>query len=1457
MLTIENSKLKIENLKNINADGTPFPLNRLLRRLQIQADFDITPADILAVQRLLQTQTSLLLTSEGREELQYLLAPILCKNKNQQAKFYAIYQNYLAQDLQPTPLSTLQKKSTKKPNAYNWLYLLLGLAGLLLLVWKINFKEETLTAKIQFERPKNQIHIGDTLRIKNTSLVDASIPVVYEWTYLNKKNNRVENQQEHLNFEFGIPENAQNYLKTIRLIGRDSQSKKVLGIDSMQLSIYCKNPPVINTISIGDTSLNAGIPLPFSAELIGDNLAVHWKFGDGDTSSLLTPIHTYEKNGNYLIKLTARDTANRFGKCENSLQTYLKLEAPQSIENGIASTAFTLQKDPPKTVLQSKAWPYIILMLLLTAAAWSWLQWFMRPLLEKVPADYFKATQSKAIKPLVELIQPTFQQFEIANLLRKRQVGRRKELALTKTLQSTIEKGGYSELHYQFKTKPTEYLALVELADNTKDQKEFAQYLPDFFVKQDVLMQTFFYKNDFEKIWNTRFPNGISLRKLYELYPENRLLIFGDTNQLISNWQDQKQLPIIWEQLANQWEHQVVCTNTAIPEQLFATLPYDTTLSFFSADLIGIAKALDFLEEKIDKTLDQETSWVNQTKNNTLAIQQFEDKHHIIFQRKHPEIYRWFLALTVHPAAALSTIIAIGKALKIAPTYDKLQQLLPIAKLQKNNFDNALWVNNWDKLTIEDERSARQAVATALAAILKQPATKPIDTTSLKNNLAIQEFALHPLNVERQQKVRYLYQTGRLSDLQLTELDLIVQRHTNNYRLGKINGETFVNFLEDALKKREKAPIPWNIPYFWWAMGFSLLSLLLGSTMYFNQDELFNNHFQIAKSEAARLNNLAVDYYTQELSLPEKQAFQSNKLGFDYKGLNPISTTTGLFLGQAIFVDSLFEKAPINYQKLMYNDGLTHYQSYIKDNNYALAKAKYPLKKVIHYPQFKDTVVYHSAILTLANIHHLLNEQDSVCQLLSQLDKVRDAEILAKVQRLKKQAVYCADQPVAVWINGQVVDATTLKGVGEVLVKYKNQQVRSNASGYYQLQIIKVPNQANSSLTFSHQNYQTTTKTIELTTNNLTASTVLLTPRTTSSYTINGQIINGQTGVILPNIPIAGTTSNQNGYFRYTYTPAVGKEQEITINVNANGYLAYQQIIAIDELPNQLVIELTPVASGTTLSAFDFPVPAMVIVPGGTFTMGCTPAQEYVCQVDERPAHKVQLDSFEIGKYEVTNEEFAVFLNDYGSNAIKSGAYAGEAIVRADPWGVQLTTGGIWQAVVGYSSHPAVGMAQHGAVEYCKWLSHKTGQNWRLPTEAEWEYAARGGAKNDDYIFAGSNNLETVAWCYKNSFEKGFQHPNYGTNPVGQRKSNALGIYDMSGNVFEWISGWYQDDAYEQFSSKIATNPQPASTGKKRMLRGGSWHLFSKDDARVSNRVSVPANTQGNISGFRVVRVWK
>ena len=157
------------------------------------------------------------------------------------------------------------------------------------------------------------------------------------------------------------------------------------------------------------------------------------------------------------------------------------------------------------------------------------------------------------------------------------------------------------------------------------------------------------------------------------------------------------------------------------------------------------------------------------------------------------------------------------------------------------------------------------------------------------------------------------------------------------------------------------------------------------------------------------------------------------------------------------------------------------------------------------------------------------------------------------------------------------------------------------------------------------------------------------------------------------------------------------------------------------------------------------------------------------------------------------------------------------------------------------AQNPVEQVSWNGCQEFISRLNSLTGRTFRLPTEAEWEYAARGGNKSLHYKYSGSDNIGNVAWCNGNSGSS--------THAVGTKSPNELGIYDMSGNVWEWCSDWYGG-----YSAGAQTNPQGPSSGSDRVLRGGSW-LSSARYCRVSNRnFNVPNSSNLNI-GLRLVFV--
>ena len=215
----------------------------------------------------------------------------------------------------------------------------------------------------------------------------------------------------------------------------------------------------------------------------------------------------------------------------------------------------------------------------------------------------------------------------------------------------------------------------------------------------------------------------------------------------------------------------------------------------------------------------------------------------------------------------------------------------------------------------------------------------------------------------------------------------------------------------------------------------------------------------------------------------------------------------------------------------------------------------------------------------------------------------------------------------------------------------------------------------------------------------------------------------------------------------------------------------------------------------------------MVYVPGGTFTMGATSEQDSDADSDEKPIHSVMLSGYHIGQTEVTQA--------------------------------------LWTAVMG--SHPSNFKGDQRPVESVSWndcqtfiarLNAKTGKNFRLPTEAEWEYAARGGHSGGSK-YAGSDNINTVAWYADNSGDE--------THNVATKSPNSLGIYDMSGNVYEWCQDWYGD-----YISSSQTNPKGPFNGVYRVFRGGCWGIFARG-CRVSGRFSRTPSFSGIFLGLRLV----
>lgn len=302
--------------------------------------------------------------------------------------------------------------------------------------------------------------------------------------------------------------------------------------------------------------------------------------------------------------------------------------------------------------------------------------------------------------------------------------------------------------------------------------------------------------------------------------------------------------------------------------------------------------------------------------------------------------------------------------------------------------------------------------------------------------------------------------------------------------------------------------------------------------------------------------------------------------------------------------------------------------------------------------------------------------------------------------------------------------------------------------------------------------------------------TILLVASWLGSYAIKGDV-NGDGAVTASDVTVL-----------YNYLLNNNETFVATCDVNGDGFITSADVTYVY---NILLNGPEPETTTYTVNGVTF---AMVNVEGGTFMMGALEGDNLALE-DEFPRHQVTLSSFAIGQTEVTQE--------------------------------------LWQAVMG--SNPSQHVGNNLPVDYVSWnecqefitrLNALTGRNFRLPTESEWEFAARGGNLSKGYLYSGSNNVDDVAWHTNNSGRL--------SQPVATKAPNELGIYDMSGNIQELCYDWYTD----QYPSEPQTDPIGPATGIARITRGGCWAWYTTDYCRVTFRDNALVNEHKSYIGLRL-----
>ncbi|MBO5747745.1 MAG: SUMF1/EgtB/PvdO family nonheme iron enzyme [Muribaculaceae bacterium] len=409
---------------------------------------------------------------------------------------------------------------------------------------------------------------------------------------------------------------------------------------------------------------------------------------------------------------------------------------------------------------------------------------------------------------------------------------------------------------------------------------------------------------------------------------------------------------------------------------------------------------------------------------------------------------------------------------------------------------------------------------------------------------------------------------------------------------------------------------------------------------------------------------------------------------------------------------------------------------------------------------------------------------------------IYDIEVSLKSHRsVTRQIEVVAKQPQTL-----TIEPTPIYGMLDIMTNpmYANVTINGKSYGDTPLSIEKMLI-GDYEVVLSKTGYASVTKRVTITENNL--STVEATLPQGREMTIRSDASGDEVFVDGTKVGVTPLTTNLAFGNHTIELHRAGKTTKTDVNITTSG--KEKEIVLSFGLMPRWSAKVTASQKAVLQKLID----SMVSVEGGTFTMGATSEQGSEADSDEKPTHKVTLSDYMIAKTEVTQE--------------------------------------LWQAVLGSNPSELKGdklpvecVSWNDCQEFIKKLNSLTGLNFRLPTEAEWEYAARGGNKSKGCKYSGSNDIGSVAWYEGNSSSK--------THTVATKSPNELGIYDMSGNVWEWCSDWYGD-----YSSSSQTNPKGPSSGSYRVIRGGSWDDIA-GDWRVSDRYFNDPDGRVNALGLRL-----
>ncbi|MDP5171058.1 MAG: carboxypeptidase-like regulatory domain-containing protein, partial [Bacteroidia bacterium] len=801
------------------------PFEWLFARLEA-AGFAMDTARKFRLLQLLDAKAS---EYVGRlDELKYLIAPFIAQNDKQQARFYEIFEAFLAECEEEALPEFIPPDSFWKRNKILLLSTGLVLITILILaLWFGRRPEPEVAVPVKVEQLKGLSYsVSDTLTFTNQTIQQPGDSGKFIWEVLDPTTKQVLYSSTDQQLEW-LPDSTGKKIIRLRVVEPDT-TRFAPGEATTTVSIICDEPPVVNRADISPAeggSMVQGSLQAFELRKLALGDSAIWIFSNGDTLRGASVSHQLSESAS---QTTVRLQVKRGEFC----LTEVVLNYSLGKDKPFLSLLPLKELEPPISH-RLNFWYWWLILLPLVALPWLYRRWSRQFRKEEVVVEKSLAELNEQY-PVQDRdpysipyrdhrdqiqVPPLF--FRIADVLRRREDGSRTEFDSKKSVAATVKAGGFPSWHDRNLSRPTAYLVLIEWHEERHQQDRLLQRLVSFLQEQDAPVTVLWHDGSFEQVWESN-GEATDLGQWKRNHPAHRLIILGDAAGLQNRGMTPEPM-LIQRRLSTllAWERRLILTTRPASDWGWQEALLHEHFLLYPVNSQGILDGVEALDRIEEYTAGDVSLAFREAKRQYPEVSvQYEQLDTLeglqSWLQDDPDLYRWLCGLAVTANPDWSLTVAIGRALGIDVTHDRLLRLSRIPWLASNQPHNGLRIDLLRALGAEDTVIARQTMIEELQAVKEQVAGgfAEVEWTA---TMAVQRFALDPALPAHKQQIRELQAVGILPMEQEAELEFIVREQTE--------GTGFSEEARTSLKAWLEAPeLPQ--PIRWWTRE-SMLAILL------------------------------------------------------------------------------------------------------------------------------------------------------------------------------------------------------------------------------------------------------------------------------------------------------------------------------------------------------------------------------------------------------------------------------------------------------------------------------------------------------------------------------------------------------------------------------------------------------------------------------------------------------